>query len=206
MAWLNADDLYHPGAMLTVGEIFAKLSEVRWLQGRPTFFDLLGRTVAVSPLRSWSRYDYYCGNFRWIQQESTFWRRGLWNEAGGMLNDTLRYAGDLELWTRFFRHAELNTANFLLGGFRKRPGQISSVHRQAYIDEAQRVLEREVEQLPPPVKQRYARIARLEAILDSLVALGIPGLGILKRKLGYRRLFDDPPIISYRNGAPVLVS
>lgn len=71
MAWINSDDLYHPKAFFTVAEIF-KFDEVKWLQGIPTTFDELGRTVAVSEFKRWSKLDYYLGNFEWIQQESVF--------------------------------------------------------------------------------------------------------------------------------------
>jgi glycosyltransferase involved in cell wall biosynthesis len=205
MAWLNADDLYHPGALLTVGEVFATLPEVRWMQGRPTFFDACGRTIMLGALRSWSRYDYYRGDFRWIQQESTFWRRGLWEEAGARVDDELRYAGDLELWARFFRYAKLHVADLPTGGFRMRPGQASDVHRATYLDEVHHVLDREVERLPPEVARRHARIVRLDAVFDALASLRVPGLGALKHKLGYRRLFGDPPFVRYRDGAPALV-
>ena len=145
MAWINSDDLYHPKAFFTVAEIF-KFSEVNWLQGIPSIFDEMGRTVAVSGIKRWSKLDYYLGNFKWIQQESVFWRRSLWESAGSKLSTEMKYAGDLELWLRFFRHEKLYVTNALLGGFRQQPeGQLSLNFIGEYMEEARAKIEDEVE-------------------------------------------------------------
>jgi hypothetical protein len=197
MAWLNADDIYAPGALLTVGEIFATLPEVRWMHGHPASHDEANRTVDVHDRRVWSRYSYLLGDFHWVNQDSTFWRRGLWEEAGARVDDALRYAGDLELWARFFRHAQLYTAGALLGGFRSRTGQASTVHRAAYLDETHRVLARERKRLDRTTATRYTRIRRLKAVFDALDRLRVLDIGALKRKLGYYDLLEFPRYIRY---------
>lgn len=144
MAWINSDDLYHPKAFFAVAEIF-NLNEVNWLQGIPSFFDEKGRTIAVEPLRRWSKLDYYLGNFEWIQQESVFWRRSLWEVSGGKMATAMKYAGDLELWLRFFRHEKLYVTNALLGGFRKSSnGQLSLGFMPEYLEEARALIKNEV--------------------------------------------------------------
>ena|ERR1035437_1146809 len=92
MAWINSDDKYHPGSLSIVSEIFEKYPEVNWLTGSITHFDVYGRTIRVFQPQRWSKYDYYTGNYGWIQQESTFWRRGLWEKSGGKLNLDVKYA------------------------------------------------------------------------------------------------------------------
>jgi hypothetical protein len=62
----------------------------------------------------------------WMQQESTFWRRQLWEEAGGCLDLGRKFAFDLDLWARFFLHAPLHGVDSLLAAFRYRPGQLSA--------------------------------------------------------------------------------
>jgi glycosyltransferase involved in cell wall biosynthesis len=83
MAWLNADDMYHPGALASVAEIFSSFPEVRWLVGADTNFDEKGRTVNVRTSRRFSRYDFLAGDCKLLQQESCFWRRELWQVACG---------------------------------------------------------------------------------------------------------------------------
>ena len=146
MYWLNSDDRMYPGALQAVAEIFQAFPEVRWLQGQPTEFTPQGsaiRRIAL-PWASWSRDRYLTYDFQFIQQESTFWRRDLWEEAGGTLDLSLSLAGDMELWARFFRHAELVTTTAILGGFRHRgPDQRSKDQRDVYLAECVAVVRRE---------------------------------------------------------------
>ena len=70
-----------------------------------------------------------------IGQESTFWRRLLWEKAGSKMSKSLKLAGDFELWLRFFQHDSLYVVNSLFGIFRQREGQLSSNIEQ-YWEEA----------------------------------------------------------------------
>jgi glycosyltransferase involved in cell wall biosynthesis len=147
MAWINSDDLYHPKSFFTVAEIFSSFSQVNWLQGLPSFFDETSRAVDVAEVKRWSRVDYYLGDFKWIQQESVFWRRSLWKVSGNKIDAEMKYAGDLDLWLRFFRYEELYVTTALLGGFRQRSkGQLSLVFLDEYLQESTDRIEEEVEQ------------------------------------------------------------
>jgi glycosyltransferase involved in cell wall biosynthesis len=105
MAWINADDRYEPGAFVTVAEIFEKHSEVDWVTGRPTVINEEGGMLHISPIVPFPRKAIAAGIFEgrfarpFIQQESTFWRLGLWEKTGG-LNADFRVAGDFDLWRR----------------------------------------------------------------------------------------------------------
>lgn len=163
MAWLNSDDKYHPGAFWLVADAFQFLPELKWLTGSPTLWDKEGNVSAFDsqpPL--WCREKYLQGKVHspFIQQESTFWRRSLWQEAGATLASDFSLAADMELWARFFRHAQLHTLHAPLGGFRSHPGegQRSEVASQQYAREAERIVARERaffsanpnQLLPPP--------------------------------------------------------
>lgn len=121
MGWLNDSDKLHTGALLTVGSVFRSLPDVEWITGRPTWFNEEGMTVAVGEPPHWSRHRFLAGANRYIQQESTFWRRSLWSNAGGYVDDSGKcgHVADFELWVRFFRHAKLYPVDALIGGFRK---------------------------------------------------------------------------------------
>jgi hypothetical protein len=75
-----------------------------------------------------------------IQQESTFWRRSLWDKVGGRIDASLQLAGDFELWARFFEHADLYGVELPLGGFRVHGDQKTAHRMKAYVDEALTVL------------------------------------------------------------------
>lgn len=118
MGWLNAGDLLHVNGLMVVGGVFGALPQVEWLTGRPTKFGEGGETIEVMDLPRWSRWRFLAGANKYIQQESTFWRRSLWERAGGNVDARLRAEGDFELWVRFFRHAKLYSVDALIGGYR----------------------------------------------------------------------------------------
>ncbi len=60
--------------------------------------------------------------------------------AGSTLRSTM--AGDLELWARFYRHAELWGVRALLGAYRSQPAQKTLGRLERYLDEAEAVLRR----------------------------------------------------------------
>ena len=85
---------YTDWAFQVVGEIFATHPQVEWLTTplparlgcpRPGHASASGWTTPAGPLssaaRAWPRIRG--SDHRWIQQESTFWRRSLWERAGG---------------------------------------------------------------------------------------------------------------------------
>jgi glycosyltransferase involved in cell wall biosynthesis len=120
MGWISATDQLHIGGLSVVGSIFRDFPEVEWITARRTVFNEQGAMTRVDPLMRWSRFRFLLGGSnRYIQQESTFWRRSLWERAGGHLDAAWRYASDFELWVRFFRHARLYTVDSLIGGFRE---------------------------------------------------------------------------------------
>ncbi len=150
MAWLNSDDKYTPWAFQIVGEIFATLPEVEWLTTLfPLAWDERGRAIRCGAVPGYNRRGFFRGenlpatdrraDFL-IQQESTFWRRSLWERAGGHVDASLRFAGDFELWARFYRHAELYGAETPLGGFRVHGDQKSARHFGEYLEEGEQAL------------------------------------------------------------------
>ena len=147
MAWLNSDDKYTPWALHVVGEIFQQLPEVQWLTTLlPLHWDARGLPIRCRPIRGgFSRPAFLRGaNLmgQFIQQESTFWRRALWEKAGGKVDASLQLAGDFELWARFFDHADLYGVELPLGGFRVHGDQKTAHRMKTYLDESLAVLQR----------------------------------------------------------------
>ena len=136
MGWLNGDDVLHRGALRLLADLFGGFPDVEWLTAQASNMDASGAVVQVQPARRWSRLGFVSGDYRWIQQESTYWRRTLWERAGGGLSDAHRLACDFELWMRFFRHARLQSTEGLVGGFRMHAGQRTAGQMDAYEAEA----------------------------------------------------------------------
>jgi glycosyltransferase involved in cell wall biosynthesis len=119
MGWISATDKLHTGGLLVVGSVFRDLPpDIEWITGRATWFNDEGMTVGVLDLPHWSRFRFLAGANRYIQQESTYWRRSLWEKAGSRTESSCRNGADFELWVRFFRHAKLYPVDALIGGFR----------------------------------------------------------------------------------------
>ena len=81
-------------------------------------------------------YDILSGRYLGIQQESVFWRRGLWERAGGRLDQSLTCAADFDLWLRFYRLAPLCHVQTLLGGFRVHGDHLGDLGNGPYEREA----------------------------------------------------------------------
>ncbi len=167
MAWLNGDDVYCPWTLQMVGEIFARFPEVQWIVGTPAYMNGAGACTRISGNAGTAYPRHYIRNgwFRpeiagYLQQESMFWRKSLWDRVGG-LNLALNYAADFDLWQRFAEHAELYSVTAPLALFRQRPGeQRSSKGQVAYEGEVRQVCDR----LPRPPALWSALGARSEAM------------------------------------------
>lgn len=147
MAWLNSDDKYHHNAFFKVSYAFTTYGHLEWLVGRPTFWDKNGDVMRVSeslPVYGRERLLSRKYHVQFIQQESTFWRRSLWEKAGGRLRGDLDYAGDLELWVRFFRYTQLYTVDAILAGYRHHGNQKAALCMDRYLAEAEAVMAAEM--------------------------------------------------------------
>jgi glycosyltransferase involved in cell wall biosynthesis len=192
MAWINSDDIYHKGALEIVAEIFSRFDNIKWLQGLPNSIDEKGRSVYLENntpwckakfLSQWSVSNLNYGEYKWIQQESTFWHRDLWNKAGGFLNTKLKYAGDFELWLRFFRYEELFTINALIGSFRlRKSNQLSLDHKTEYIDEVIELLNKEFNSLPKGYIEKINSVLMFDYTMNQLKSR-------IKRSLYFRKYF-----------------
>ena len=147
MAWMNSDDKYLPGSLHTVALIFNEFPKINWLMGYPGEYSKEGvllHRISLSWTR-WSKLRYYTYDFQFIQQESCFWTRSLWEKAGGNVFTSYSLAGDMELWTRFFRHEKLHTTIAALAGFRQHNSEQRSVlKRNEYLAECNEILKSEL--------------------------------------------------------------
>ena len=136
MAWLNSDDMYHPYALNTVSQIFKKFSNVQWITGIPNSYNSFGCRSGFDKFpEAYSRkyiqdgfYDvkFVDYGFNWIQQESTFWNRDLWEKIGSKISTKTKYASDFYLWQSFAKHADLVRVDSFLGGYRSHEDQITA--------------------------------------------------------------------------------
>lgn len=195
MAWINSDDFYLPNAFMAVAELFTTFPEVDWLMGIPREYTANGTLISrISlPWSRWSKWRYYTYDFQFIQQESSFWRRSLWDKSGAHMDTSFHFAGDMELWSRFFRHARLHTTVATLAGFRHHQYQQRSVeHRQHYLDECVKAVKRELNLLPVPQRLYTWLLRPLGIVTGFLYFQDIPGFRFI-----HEVLFQLPKAIFY---------
>lgn len=192
MAYINSDDKFHYNALFTAATIFSSEEDVEWILGRASFYNEEGSIVDVKDLKKWSKFNYYLGDYQWIQQESVFWKRSLWLKAGSKINTSLKYAGDYELWLRFFRFAKLYSVETVFAGFRFRTkDQLSLDKLDSYIYEVDQVTN--LDSLPR--EDKYA-IKKLKFFQKYILKIPlIRRFKFLTRN--YLNTFDYPPKIAY---------
>jgi len=145
LAWLNSSDIYFPWTLATVSHLFKNHSEVDWVAANHKLcIGEQNEFAGYQKLPGYSRNAFIKGmhgsrekpNF--IQQETCFWRRSLWESIGGKIPDTYQYAADFHLWALMFEHAPLTGVECPLAGFRFHNDQRSKI--TGYMDEVEAVL------------------------------------------------------------------
>lgn len=130
MGWLNADDTLTAGALALVNEAAQSLPQCDWFGGVPQVVDeqsgvvARGRTDFIYPQQLIAAGA--CDGLHWrnLQQEGSFWRKRLWDAAGG-IDSSFRLAGDWDLWRRMALHSAYVQLPYVLACFYKRKGQLS---------------------------------------------------------------------------------
>jgi hypothetical protein len=157
MGWLNSSDLYLPWTLSTVQLIFTCFPEIQWITStmktcireNGTFEDLY-HSPGFSARRFYRGLHGGPGNSDYLQQESCFWRRGLWDKIGGAIDLSHASAGDYWLWSRFFRHANVASVEAPLAAFRFHDEAKSVTTRyEEEVETITRVMQREPEKNYP---------------------------------------------------------
>jgi glycosyltransferase involved in cell wall biosynthesis len=196
MGWISATDQLHVGGLAVVGSIFRDLPEVEWITGRPTGFNEEGMTILVLDLPRWSRWRFLAGANRYIQQESTYWRRSLWERAGGHVDGSCRNGADFELWVRFFRHARLYPVEGLIGGYRFHGDALSI----AFVEDCHRAHDRFIEEelKTAPWGKSLRAFRRLSRSMSRIPKVRGLWQRTVVDRLYHKRGRDWPPIIRYQ--------
>lgn len=140
VAWLNADDLYRPGALLRVARCFAADPGLALCFGRCDIVDGNGEPIRQSISRfkhAW--YPFACRFtiqiLNYVSQPAMFFRRNALERAG-MLRTDLKAAWDYEFLLRLWRQGRVKALGGApLSAFRWTPGSISGANYHRQFDE-----------------------------------------------------------------------
>ena len=154
LGWLNSDDTLFPWALDLVTRIFDDVPELQWISTlTQAAIDADGDIRYLRKVPGYSQQAFFDGVYfgfggagdlhatDFIQQESTFFRRGLWNKAGEQALRSQSLAGDFALWAAFMGEAPLVGVDAPLGAFRiHSAGQLSRGQRETYVQQCKNAL------------------------------------------------------------------
>jgi len=202
MGWLNSDDILMPHALASISEIFDSYKEIDWITGLPVTIDEDDRIVGINYAKSWSRNSLLSGSFQWIQQESTYWRRSLWEKAGSKVELGYSLAGDFELWVRFSRYSRLTTVKLGLACFRmRRSNQKSLEGSNHYLREVKQIIARESSNESAATRVRILAIKVCRKIYKNF---NVPGVNLVLALI-LNRLLNFPKMLVVHRSSGKLV-
>ncbi len=145
-AWLNADDVYLPGAVRTATSTLLSTPDVSVVYGEGLWIDRDGNRIrrypTVSPFRAAMLERECC-----ICQPTTFLRRDAF-QAVGMLDENLRCSFDYDLWIRLARDRNFIAVPEVLAGSRMHPANKSLRQRRLVFEETMQLLRRHFGYVP----------------------------------------------------------
>lgn len=201
MGWLNNKNMLMPGSLFTLSEVFTTLPEVEWLTAIGLVLNKDGMITDVIPVRK----DLFESMLKlpWnIQQESTFWRRSLWEKTGGKMDEAkYPWAFDVALWnTKFFHHAKLYHLNTVLGAYRKLPSAQSSANVSefySFIEKSRQELRRKVSKVTLLLSYLYIVLRLLKPLLRNIPDWLFASMPILNRfchlSIKFQNANGNPP-------------
>lgn len=130
MGWLNSDDILLDGALFTIADAFRDPT-VEIATGLRKVIDEDSRVTA-----NWIRdipTKYYITHYCPIAQETTYWRRTLWQRLGP-LDTSLHFAMDYDFWLRAVLQGDctFHLMPHYTGGFRDYPNNKSNSWQDTY--------------------------------------------------------------------------
>jgi len=154
LGWLNSDDTLFPWAFDLITRIFDDVPEIQWISTlTQAAIDADGDIRYLRKVPGYAQQAFFDGVYfgfggagdrhatDFIQQESTFFRRALWERVGEPALRSASLAGDFALWAAFMGEAPLVGVDAPLGAFRTHSaGQLSRGQRESYVQQCKTTL------------------------------------------------------------------
>jgi glycosyltransferase involved in cell wall biosynthesis len=160
LGWLNSDDTYHPGAVKAAVEYLATHADTAVVYGNAYYIDEKNAVIGTYPTEDFSleRMAEAC----LICQPTAFIRRAAL-DAVGLLDPTLRYCMDYDLWIRLGRRFRIDRFHRVIANSRRYPETKSFASRDELFKEIYAVAERSFGHVSPHwrVCRAYYRLVDL---------------------------------------------
>ena len=178
LGWVNSDDLFRPGAIQSVVDAFRANPGASWLHGRCDIVDEQDRVIR-RPVAAYKDFRARRHRFErllvenYVSQMTVFWRRPLQDRVG-VLDPSLRYTFDYDLWLRFARVTPPLFVDRTLAAFRWHVSSKSGSAFEAQFEEDWKVFLRHA----PPGRwlrlRKRMRTAQILGVYRILRALRPP--------------------------------
>jgi glycosyltransferase involved in cell wall biosynthesis len=145
LGFLNADDLYYPGAVSAAVRHLRRHPEHAGVYGDAFWIDENGRQIAPYPVRDFDRalLEQEC----FLCQPATFFRRGPFENSGG-LDPRFHLTFDYEFWLRLTRTCTLLRIDATLASSRMHPANKTLSQRDGVYRETFKMLKRNCGYVP----------------------------------------------------------
>jgi glycosyltransferase involved in cell wall biosynthesis len=198
-AWLNSDDLLLPGAVASAVRALEEHPDVAVVYGDTQFIDAAGGALGSPPRRSDFEFErVLIGAENPIAQPSAFIRRSALEDAG-MLDATLHYFMDWDLWLRIGARHRILHVPALWSSYRLHPESktVSREHLSLMAAELERMYETffASERVPAKLLERRAEAlanVRFTAANYALEGGSPPDA----RRLAARALREHPALLA----------
>lgn len=176
MAWINSDDFYLPGALRYVVDYFARHPEVDVIYGHRVVVDENSQEIGRWHLPKHDPEVLRLNDF--VPQETLFWRRRIWDKAGG-IDTSFKFAMDWDLLLRFQEAgARIVRVPYFLACFRihaaqKTSAQMHSVGQEEIDRLRERTFGRRITPAELETHPRLIRYLRKSAWIETMGKLGI---------------------------------
>jgi len=136
IGWLNADDVYLPGALHEVARFFTEHPDVDWVYGDIDWIDAEGDILRVVHGQEFEFGAALLANP--VNQQACFFRRRVLEKVGYLRSD-LNYIMDYEFWLRLGRAAPGRYVPARWAAFRIMPGTKTTQHPEYFWLETLRI-------------------------------------------------------------------
>ncbi len=153
LAWLNSDDVYHPGAVAEAVAFLCAHPQAGMVYGDANFIDETGAMIGRFASRQTSYQRMLQGSVH-IPQATTFFRADLWRQLGP-LDLSLFFAFDYDLWVKLSKVSEICYLPRLWADFRMHDAGKSVKNDEICYQDMQRVFERETGKTFSRLKLRW---------------------------------------------------
>jgi glycosyltransferase involved in cell wall biosynthesis len=163
VGWLNADDIYQPGALQHVLELFHAEPELDMVYGDCLVIDAMCRPLWLIQPGDYD-FDRLLRRGNYLAQPSVFFRRRVFEEVG-YLDESLHFGMDYELWLRLRDVPKVYTPR-VLAAFRWHEQSKTAQNLGANWSELLAIVRRYGGSWTPALVWSYARARVTAARLD----------------------------------------